>query len=227
MEKDLIILGAGGTGLQVADAVEDINNEKKRWNLLGYLDDDPKKQDIEINGFPVLGTLEDVKKYHNCYFVAIFGSPQNYFLRKKLIRKLELPIERFETVIHPDTTISRYAKIGLGTVILAGTRIMPNVEIGNHVIILSNSYLAHDTIVGDFSTMTNSVSIAGEVRINEGCYIGANSSIRERIIIGEWSLIGLGAVIIKDVPPYCTVVGNPGRIIKKKEPSDFHLDGSY
>ena len=223
MIRDLLILGAGGDGRIVADLVASINTKKKKWKLLGYLDDDPLKQGSEINDFPVLGTLRDVIRYDDCFFVATFGSPKTNFLKKRIISDLRIPIDRFATLIHPGANVSSYAKIGRGTIIHFGTNVSVNAFIGDHVKILANCNISHDTEIHDFTTIAPSVSISGQVTVKEGCYLGSNSSIRQRLNIGEWSLIGLGAVIIKDVPPYCTVVGNPGRIIRKRDPSDFQL----
>ncbi|HOJ85133.1 MAG TPA: DapH/DapD/GlmU-related protein, partial [Bacillota bacterium] len=50
--------------------------------------------------------------------------------------------------------------------------------------------------------------------IKEGCLIGTNSALIEGISIGEWSIIGAGAVVTKDIPPHCTAVGVPAKPIK-------------
>ena len=62
--------------------------------------------------------------------------------------------------------------------------------------------------------MSPNVSLAGNVTIGEGSHIGIGSCVIQGIKIGKWATIGAGAVIIKDVPDYAVVVGNPGTIIK-------------
>ena len=215
MVNDLIILAAGGDGRNISEVVKEINNQSYKWNLLGYLDDDSKKQGLEINDYPVLGTLADAHEYSNCYYVGILGNVKNRFLRKKIIQKLDFSLNRFATLIHPEATVSPYAKIGKGTVVLAGARVNANSKIGNHVYIQTNTNIGHDSIVNDFCTIATTSVIAGYVKINEGCYVGMNSTIRERTNIGKWSIVGMGSVILNDVPSYCTVVGNPGKVIKK------------
>ena len=59
--EDLIIVGAGGTSRDIAWAVEDINESARRWNLLGFLDDDPAKAGMLVNGYPVLGSLDSLE----------------------------------------------------------------------------------------------------------------------------------------------------------------------
>lgn len=220
MSKDLIIIGAGTDGRIAAELVEDIGKE---WNLLGFLDDDPKKQGIEMNGFPVLGKIADATKYHNCYFVIMLGSPRNYFTKKRVVTELGIAMENYATLIHPNANVSRYTDIGKGTGIMSEVAIMPNCKIGNHVWILPQVYIGNDTEIGDYTTIVESTTHAGEGVVKEGAYIGLNSSIKEGITIGEWSLIGMGSVVIRDVPAYHVVVGNPARILRKLDPAEFQL----
>ncbi len=214
MSKDLIIIGAGGSGREVADAIGDMTEE---WNLLGYLDDDPLKQGKIINGVSVLGKIEDVVEYPNCYFIMILGNPRDLFIRKRFVEQLKIEIERYATIVHPAAWVSRYATIGHDTFVMPGTTIMPNVRIGNHVAISANTHIAHDTRVGDYVGMANSASVAGRVTIEEGAFIGANASIREDITIGQWSLIGMGSVVVENVPPYEVWVGNPAKFVRKRK----------
>jgi acetyltransferase EpsM len=51
--------------------------------------------------------------------------------------------------------------------------------------------------------------------VEEGSHIGINACIKQNITVGKWSVVGAGAVVVKDVPDNVVVVGNPGRIIKK------------
>lgn len=224
MIQDLLIIGAGGDGRNIADLIMCINAIEEKWNILGYLDDDPLKQGLIINGVPVLGPLSDISKYDDCCFLGTFGSAKRNFNKKKIINCLRIPLDRFATLIHPAANVSPSAKIGRDTVIYAGTFVGANAVIGDHAKILANCSIEHDAVIGDFVTISDLVNILGAVNVGEGCYFGGNSAIKDNLNIGEWALIGMGAVIIRDVPPYCTVVGNPGRIIRRKDPSNFRLN---
>ena len=61
--EDLIIIGAGGSSQQIAEAIEGINLREPRWNLLGFLDDDPAKLGQTIGGARVLGPVATAKQY--------------------------------------------------------------------------------------------------------------------------------------------------------------------
>ena len=220
---DLIIIGAGGIGVQVADAVDEINKKGSRWNLRGFLDDDEKKRGLDICGYPVLGKIDDAGIFDDCFFLLAVGNSTNYYVKKKVFKKLAVDRQRFATVVHPDATVSRHASLGFGTAVLAGARVMAETTVGDHVAILCNSYIGHNDNIGDFVTVTNSASVAGFTKIEEGCYIGMNSSIIERVRIGKWSLVGMGSMVLRDLPPFSVVVGNPGRIIKTQDPSIFDV----
>lgn len=220
MAKNLIIIGASGDGRNVAEIVAEMSHE---WHLLGFLDDDPKKQGAEINGIPVLGKIASIDMYADCYFVVLVGDPKDYFVKKRLVNRLGIDELKFATIIHPSAWVSRHASIGRGSVILPGVTIMANAEIGNHVFVASKTNIGHDTKIGDYVLISALAGISGNVVIEEGCYIGIGSSIREGVTIGKWSIVGMGSVVVSDVPPYHVVVGNPAKILRKLEPTKFQL----
>ena len=59
----------------------------------------------------------------------------------------------------------------------------------------------------------------GKVHIGQGCYIGTNSAIRDNITIGENCLIGMGSIVLRDVPENNVVVGNPARFLRNTRPA--------
>jgi acetyltransferase-like isoleucine patch superfamily enzyme len=56
--------------------------------------------------------------------------------------------------------------------------------------------------------------LAGNVTVGEGSHVGIGASVIQGVVIGKWTVIGAGAVVLNDVPDYAVVVGNPGKIIK-------------
>ena len=212
MSTELIIIGVTGDGKNVAEITEDIGDE---WNLLGYLDDDPNKQGVEINGYPVLGTVEDINKYKNCYFIVTMGTLN----KKRVVNRLGISINNYATIIHPSARVSKYVNIGKGSVVYPGVTIMVNVQIGKHTFIASQTNIGHDTIICDYVSISSSAAMAGNIKIGEGCFIGLNASIKDGVTVGKWSIIGMGSVVIHDVPAYHVVAGNPARVIRVLEPS--------
>jgi sugar O-acyltransferase (sialic acid O-acetyltransferase NeuD family) len=211
MVKKIIILGTAGNSI---DILETINELHPKYKCIGFLDDDETKLGKRVCGVEVLGKLSAAKKFDEAYFVNGIGNPNNFWKKEQIIAKTHLTNERFETIIHPSATVSKTAKIGKGTVIFQNVTVASRARIGNHVIILANSVLNHDTVVGDYTSIASGVCVSGSVEIRKSCYLGTNSSIIGEARIGEYSLIGMGAVVIADVNPNSVVVGNPAKFLK-------------
>lgn len=215
--KDIVILGTGGNCIDILDTINDINEKagEKIYNCVGFLDDNIEMANKTIYSVKVLGSLNIAdclpEKY---YFVNGIGSPKNFFKKEEIIKKTNLRINRFETIIHPSASVSRMAKIGKGNVILQNVSISSNAVLGNHIIILPNSIISHDTAIGDFTSLAGGVCISGNVKIGKCCYLGSNCSIINGLNIGSYSLIGMGSVILKNVKKNTIFVGNPAKFLR-------------
>ncbi|MBL7474054.1 NeuD/PglB/VioB family sugar acetyltransferase [Robertkochia sediminum] len=140
----------------------------------------------------------------------------NNEIRKRISKQLRNAT--FQIVKHRSAVVAPDVTIGEGSVIFAGAIIQTNTTIGKHVIINTAASIDHDNHIGDYVHISPNATLTGHVTIGEGSHIGAGAVIIPGVKIGKWCTIGAGAVIIKDIPDHSTVVGNPGRIIKRKVP---------
>lgn len=120
------------------------------------------------------------------------------------------------------------AKIGRNCNICAHTLIEGDVVLGDNVTVKSGVYLwdgtriADDVFIGPNATFTNDAMPRSKVypeqfsgiTLERGASIGANATLLPGIVVGEYAMVGAGAVVTKDVPPYAVVVGNPAKIIR-------------
>ncbi|WP_027076556.1 PglD-related sugar-binding protein [Maribacter antarcticus] len=213
--KKLIIIGGYGNGTVVQSTVEDINQVKPEWELLGFLNDNEKKP---INGYPVLGGIDKVtvNKYLLDDTVYFFYSLISVKLNHKFLFKLldlEIPKKKFATLIHPTAVVSKHAEIGHGVCIQPFVSIGPNTTIGNFVQIFAQSLVGHGAKLDDYSYVANNACIGADVHLKEGAYLGTNATTLEYVTLGKWSITGIGAVVLKDVDDYTKVVGSPARVI--------------
>jgi FlaA1/EpsC-like NDP-sugar epimerase len=121
MRKPIIILGTGGSSLDLLDTLYTLNGlgTEAGYDCLGFLDDDEHKWGREYLGVRVLGPLSAAPELpENTRFVNGIGSPGNFWRKQALIAQTQLPHERFETIVHPSASVSTTARLGCGTVIL-------------------------------------------------------------------------------------------------------------
>lgn len=225
--RKLIIIGGRGNGGTVASLVEDINHDKPSWELLGFFNDDDPIGTI-LYDYPVLGRPEDMadREYGDvCFSYSPILSMSYGKTNAERLERIGLPLERFATLIHPLASVARHSQIGHGVVVMSMVQIRQGAKIGNHVILLSGSSVGHDSAVADYSFIANSAVIGAHDSLERGTYLGSNAVTLERITLGEWCLVGIGAVVIRDVPPMAVVVGNPARFIKERTFETFEPRG--
>ena len=196
--KDIVIIGAGGFGREVAWLIERINNESPTWKIKGFIDDNEQLWGKQEDNYKVLGGTDYLKKCGEIYAVCAVGSAS---VRKRIVSKFQNSKVKFATVIDPSVIISDRVQIGEGTIICAGTIITVDVKIGNH-------------IIGDFVTIYPSANISGNVLIGGETELGTGMQIIQGKEIGTNIIIGAGAVVVKDCIDSGTYVGNPARKIK-------------
>ena len=96
-EIKILILGAGATGKDILELIEDINHNHPTYNCIGFLDDDPKKKSIRVSGLPVLGSLGRASEFKDCQFVNALGSTKNYNRIESIILHTGLKIDQFQS----------------------------------------------------------------------------------------------------------------------------------
>ncbi len=197
-----ILFGASGHAKVIAEILQ-----KRGESICKIVDDAPKCE--QIFGVPVKHS-DDIECSEYEMIIAI----GNNEIRQKIAQQYSC---RYATAIHPSATVSEYAVVGNGTVVMANAVINPDARIGEHCIINTGAVVEHDCNIAAFVHISPNASLAGNVEVGEGTHIGIGASVIQGIKIGKWAVVGAGAVVIRDVPDYATVVGNPARIIKIKE----------
>lgn len=210
--KDIIIVGAGGFAREVVSLIEEINEENKEWNLCGYVDDNKEIIGEDLNGYKVIGNLEYLNQISNDIYIVVAIGNSN--IRKAIVERIRN--KKYATLIHPQINISKFNKIGEGTIICKNSLLTVNISIGRHIIINLDCTIGHDAVLEDYVTVFPSVNISGKTIIRERTELGTNSCIIQGIEIGKNVTVGAGSVVIKEIGCNCVVVGNPAKKIKDK-----------
>jgi sugar O-acyltransferase (sialic acid O-acetyltransferase NeuD family) len=213
--RDLVIYGAGGLGREVLELVRATDPQWSLWNFLGFIDDSLRAGTM-VSEYPVLGGLDWLTSRVTPTAVVMgLASPS---AKAHLYAKLqENPHIVFPTFVHPLAHVEPSASLAPGTVASPFCFVAVGASLGICLFLNVASQVGHDSILGDFCSLMPSVNISGNVTMGARTLVGAGAKILQGLSIGSDAVIGIGSVVLKDVPDRCTVIGYPAKIVKKGE----------
>ena len=204
--KPLVVCCGGGVGRELLDTIESINNASKKWDLLGFYDDDFK---VKIPGCRRLGKIEDLNLVKQELNVIVALSDVQ--IKERIIRLVSNPNVSFINVIHPTTLVSKTSKIGFNNYIGPYSIIGPNVTIGNHIYIGGLTNIGHDSTIQDYVSIMPGCMISGRVSIYKKSFLGTGAKILQNIQLNECNTVGAGAVVTRSTSKHDIVVGIPAK----------------
>lgn len=200
-----------------------LERAQSNFQVAGFIDNDPGKKGTTFLGYPVFGGFESLEQLiaTDVQFVnLITGSTRT---RYETSREMARRGCRFANFIHPAIDLTM-VRIGVGNYIQEGVILQADVAVGDNSSIHIGTLVGHETVIGNSVFVAHGCSLSGSVHVGDGTFMGTHATVVPRVTIGKWATIGAGTVVIKDVPDYATVVGNPGRVIKVAEP--HYTDGA-
>ncbi len=212
MTEPLFIIGAGGFGREVFSMVEAIARAGGARYDVAFADDDPATADLErvaSLGSYVACTVDALSERTDSFAAVIaIGSP---VIRRAIAERLATARVTFPSLVHPYATVGRNVVLGAGTVVAAGARLSTNIELGRHVHVDQNVTIGHDSNVNDFARLNPQACISGAVQVGSGALVGAAAVVLPGTSIGDFSTVGAGAVVTRDVPEGVIVKGVPAK----------------
>lgn len=211
--RSLIILGAGRNSVEILDLVADLNESAGRpgYACVGILDDNEALWGQEIDHVRVRGPLAAARDFPDAWFVNAIASPAVFWKKDAILARTGIPPDRFVTLVHPSASVSRAATLGRGTIVFQNVTVCSHAVVGDQVLIRPNGLLSHDTVIGDGTCIAGGACVSGMAHVGRLCYLGTNCSLREGVRIGDRSMVGMGSVVLQDVPGNSVVWGNPAR----------------
>jgi sugar O-acyltransferase (sialic acid O-acetyltransferase NeuD family) len=205
MTTPLVLLAASGLAREVLATLE----QQSELEVRGILDDAPNLQSNPVGSTRVIGTLDQVGEHGDAQLLVCAGSGRSRAAIVARLRHLGIGDDRYATVVHPTTVVPSTCSIGRGSILLARTVLTSDVVVGEHVVAMPNVTLTHDNQVDEFVTLCAGVSLGGSVHVDAWAYLGMNSCVREHTTVGAGSVLGMGAVLLRDLPAGETWVGVP------------------
>ena len=210
-----VIIGAGTYGEVYLAYLQEAGVD-----IVGFLDDNPKLENSDVRGVPVLGKIDLLQTLQNTHSIeAVYCPIGNNKLRASLLQNANLLGYQTPNFIHPSVHISPDVNIANeGVYILPKTIIMPWSKIDKYVMMSVGSIVSHHSHLEEGCFLSFGVNFGASIIAHKYAYCGINSTIMTGIKeLGEDCLIGAGAVVIRDVEPRAIVAGVPAKVIKYKE----------
>lgn len=201
---NVYLYGASGHGKVIKDSLH-----ASGVKVEAFIDDNPNVD--ELASLPVLHSAE------GCSPVIVSIGMNR--IRKMIVERLQAADSsvEFATAIHPSAVISPSAKIGEGSVVMAGAVINADAVIGKHCIVNTGATIDHDVVLGDYVHVAPGVNLSGATTVGEGTWVGVGSCVIQCLNIGKNCMIGAGSVVVKDIPDSVTAYGNPCRVVKENK----------
>lgn len=214
MKRDIVVIGAGGHAKVVIDTIQ--YSEYSMYGLTDANCDTVKA----CMGYPVLGNdeiLVELYLQNNVRYAAMgighIGYPS---IRNKAYRDACQWGFCFPCLLHPSAAIAKSSIIGEGSLCAAQVTVNPEAIIGKLCIINSSAVIEHEVIIEDGVHIAPRAVVLGGARVGSNSFVGAGSVVLQGVSIGKNCIIGAGTIVLEDIEDGSVVVGNPGRVIKRR-----------
>jgi acetyltransferase EpsM len=216
MNKKVVIIGGEGNGGVIASCIEDNRNKygDLEWEVAGFVNDFEKT----VCGYPVLGGTDDVQEllknteYHFMWGIHMIG---RNILTEQLFRKVNIPKERFATIIHKTAFIANNAILDPGVFAMSNCYVGPLTHIGQCSLMMANSLIGHNNEVGPLCHFSVGSISSAYVTIGLCSDVTLGARVLEKRKIGNFAVAGSCSLITHDIPDYEIHVGIPAKFIKR------------
>lgn len=213
--RQLIVIGAGGQASNIANVAFSLS-----YSIFGFIHS--QKAGQTLFNRPIFGDLREINALDTYDFCLALGD--NYLREKYLNETLKkYPYLNFPPLIHPTANVSPFSKIGNGTVVMPNTVIGSNALIGSFCILGNQSCVGHDSLLADFSSLSPAATLAGAVNVGLRSVVGLGAKVREKVKIGNDSVLGANSFLNKDLPNNVVAFGSPALVKQTRESSDSYL----
>lgn len=202
MDKKLVLFGIGDFGRLMKYYVENDTNRQ----VTCFTVNEQYLNNTTFEGYPLYSVETLPQKLgcdaENIEILICVGYSALGENRKKVYDCCKQFGYTIASFIHSTALVAGNVKIGDGNIILERVVIQPFAKIGNANLLWHNSVISHDCMIGSFNTFCSTSVANGFVKVEDNCFIGSNATIRDRIEVKKYSLIGAGVYVSTNTEKY-------------------------
>ena len=207
--KRVVVFGNG----QMAEIAHVYLAHDSPYEVVAFCVDKDHLQGDRYRGLPLIA-FEDIERAYppgDCAMFIPIGAKRVNHLRAEKYCQAKGKGYGFISYVSSKAIVCPETNIGENCFILENNVIQPFATIGNNVILWSGNHIGHHSVIMDHCFLTSHVVVCGRVTVESYSYLGVNSTVRDGLTIRESSVIGAGALLMRDTEPGQVYVGLPAK----------------
>jgi sugar O-acyltransferase (sialic acid O-acetyltransferase NeuD family) len=208
--ETLVLVGGGGHCRSCIDVIE----AEGRYRILGIVDAVGKEAG-EVDGYPILGTDEDLPSLaaDGHQFLVTIGQLKSPAARLRVLARLAAFGASLARVTAPSALVSRRADIGRGTIVMHHALVNAGATVGENCIVNTKALVEHDASVGNHCHLSTASVVNGGARIGDRAFLGSGSVVLNQVKVGADCVVGAGSLVREDIEGPGVFAGSPLRKI--------------
>ena len=211
--SNLIIVGAGGHALSVADAALSAG-----WTVVGFYSLDGAGAASILS--PVLSSLDSLDLSETAFALGIGTNYVRETVAQDITRKFAQTA--LVSVVHATAWVSSHATVHPGAVILAHTSVGPGSTVGRGAVLNTGASLDHESSLGDYASLGPGARTGGNVSVGERTMIGVQAGIVHGITVGSDCVVGGHSFVNSDLDSSVVAWGTPATTVRTRLKDDSY-----
>ena len=203
--SNLVIVGAGGHALSVADAAMSAG-----WTVVAFYS--PDGTGVASILSPVLSSLDSLDLSETAFAVGIGTNHLRETVTKDISKKFAQTA--IVSVVHATAWVSSHATVHPGAVILAHTSVGPGSIVGRGALLNTGASLDHESSLGDFASLGPGARTGGKVSVGDRTMIGIQAGILHGVIVGSDCVVGAHSLVNRDLDSNVVAWGTPAKAVR-------------
>lgn len=213
--RQLIVVGAGGHATSIAETATACG-----FRISFFVD--PKSRAETLLGFPIVKSMSDQLARTRAEVAVAIGD--NHGRREKVLQLRDaFPALSFPALVHPSASVSTFAVIGEGSVVLQNAVVGAKVKIGRFAIVNSSANIDHDCLIADFASVAPGALLGGGASLGEGSAVSIGAVVQQGVSIGRGTIVGANSFVNKDLPGLAMAYGTPAKLVRSRTEGESYL----